>query len=89
MTIDLDSFKQNIDMWVKEIQQKVNNMEDNQKSHSEVMDNVEHNYELIFELKDEIEELKQQIEELKMMQLISLKSRQITEIRPENPRFQK
>ena len=42
---------------------------------SENTDNIQHNYELIYELKDEIEELKQEINALKLIQIISLKQK--------------
>ena len=35
--------------------------------------NIEHNYELIYELKDKIEDLKQEINALKLIQIISIK----------------
>ena len=42
---------------------------------NENTDNIQHNYELIYELKDEIEELKQEINALKLIQIISLKQK--------------
>ena len=42
---------------------------------SENADNIQHNYELIYELKDEIDELKQEINALKLIQIISLKQK--------------
>ena len=43
---------------------------------NENVDNIQHNYELIYELKDKIEELKQEINALKLIQIISLKKDQ-------------
>ena len=40
---------------------------------SDNTDNIQHNYELIYELKDQVEELKQEITALKLIQIISLK----------------
>lgn len=40
---------------------------------SENIDNTQHNYELIYELKDQLEELKQEINALKLIQIVSLK----------------
>ena len=42
---------------------------------NENTDNIQHNYELIYELKDQIEELKQEINALKLIQIISLKQK--------------
>ena len=43
---------------------------------NENVDNIQHNYELIYELKDQVEELKQEINALKLIQIISLKKEQ-------------
>ena len=42
---------------------------------NENTENIQHNYELIYELKDQIEELKQEISALKLIQIISLKQK--------------
>ncbi len=73
MEPELKSFTDNIDAWVKQIRREFANFSDVPSMVSENTDNIQHNYELIYELKDEIEELKQEINALKLIQIISLK----------------
>lgn len=68
-------FQENVDAWVKQIKQEVSYMSDLEPQIVENTDNIQHNYELIHELRDEIEELKQEIQALKLIQIISLKSK--------------
>lgn len=67
----------NLDGWVKDINQKINILKSIEKELDDTDDNVQHNYELIYELKDQIEELKQEINALKLIQIISLKRERI------------
>ena len=57
-----------IDSFIKKISSRISNLEDNDKSSSVAlnMGNIQHNYELIYELKDELREIKQEIDKLKM-----------------------
>lgn len=66
-------FKENVDAWIKQIRSEVAQYSEVPKVLSESTNNIQHNYELIYELKDEIEELKQEINALKLVQIISLK----------------
>lgn len=43
---------------------------------SENTDNIQHNYELIYDLKNEIENLKQEVNALRLIQIISLKKKE-------------
>ena len=73
MDIDLKNYIENFDAWIKEIRKELNNFQNISVVVSENTDNIQHNYELIYELKDEIEELKQEINTLKLIQIITLK----------------
>ncbi len=73
MEPQLKKFTDDIDAWVKQIRREVSNFSDVPTVVSENTDNIQHNYELIYELKDQIEELKQEINALKLIQIISLK----------------
>lgn len=64
---------ENIDAWVKQIRREFSEFREMPAAVNENADNIQHNYELIYELKDEIEELKQEINALKLIQIISLK----------------
>ena len=73
MDPELKSFTDNVDAWIKQIRREFTNFSDIPSVVSENTDNIQHNYELIYELKDQIEELKQEINALKLIQIISLK----------------
>ena len=73
MDSELKSFTDNVDAWIKQIRREFTNFSDIPSVVSENTDNIQHNYELIYELKDQIEELKQEINALKLIQIISLK----------------
>ncbi|MEK6949090.1 MAG: hypothetical protein AABX34_02635 [Nanoarchaeota archaeon] len=73
MDPELKSFTDNVDAWIKQIRGEFTNFSDVPSIVSENTDNIQHNYELIYELKDQVEELKQEINALKLIQIISLK----------------
>lgn len=73
MEPELKNFTDNVDSWIKQIRREFANFSDVPNVVSENIDNIQHNYELIYELKDQIEELKQEINALKLIQIISLK----------------
>lgn len=75
MEPELDNFRENVDSWIKQIRREFAEFSDLPAFVSENTDNIQHNYELIYELKDEIEELKQEINALKLIQIISLKQK--------------
>ncbi len=62
-----------MDGWIKEINTRISKVEDTYSLVNENIDDIQHNYELIFELKDQIEEMKQEVNALKLIQIISLK----------------
>ena len=73
MEPELKNFTDNVDSWIKQIRREFANFSDIPCVVTENTDNIQHNYELIYELKDQIEELKQEINALKLIQIISLK----------------
>ena len=75
MEPELEIFRENVDSWIKQIRREFGEFSDLPSIISENTDNIQHNYELIYELKDEIEELKQEINALKLIQIISLKQK--------------
>ncbi|MBI2657796.1 hypothetical protein HYX08_03840 [Candidatus Woesearchaeota archaeon] len=75
MEQELETFRDNVDSWIKQIRREFSDFSDLPSMVSENADNIQHNYELIYELKDEIEELKQEINALKLIQIISLKQK--------------
>ena len=75
MEPELEIFRDNVDSWIKQIRREFSQFTDLPGILNENTDNIQHNYELIYELKDEIEELKQEINALKLIQIISLKQK--------------
>ena len=75
MEPELETFKDNVDSWIKQIRREFSEFLDLPPIISENAENIQHNYELIYELKDQIEELKQELNALKLIQIISLKQK--------------
>lgn len=73
MQQEFKNFKENMDSWVKDITSDFSKFRPLPGIVSENLDNIQHNYELIFELKAEIEDLRKELESLKLIQLLSLK----------------
>ncbi len=73
MEQEVKNFIDNVDSWIKQIRREFSNFQDVPGVVSENTDNIQHNYELIYELKDQVEELKQEVNALKLIQIISLK----------------
>ncbi len=72
---EFETFRENVDSWIKQIRREFAQFTELPPIINENIDNIQHNYELIYELKDEIEELKQEINALKLIQIISLKQK--------------
>ncbi len=73
MDQETKEFKENVDAWIKQIRQEVSEVKYNSPITGENTDNIQHNYELIHELKDELEKLKKEINALKIIQIINMK----------------
>ncbi len=73
----------NMDGWVKTITKRISELEYIETDVIDNSDNIQHNYELIYELKDQIEELKQEVNALKLIQIISLKKGNLLKERSE------
>ncbi|MDP7458327.1 MAG: hypothetical protein QGH47_06375 [Candidatus Woesearchaeota archaeon] len=71
----MTEFRTSVDLWIKEINGKVAAVQEINPVLSESKNNIEHNYELIYELKDQIEDLKSEIKKLKLLHLLSMKKK--------------
>ena len=72
---DFNSFKTEVDAWIKQIRKEFSEINYTSKLTEENTDNIQHNYELITELRDEIGLLKQQLGALKLIEIILLKNK--------------
>jgi len=75
--INLEQFTEDIDAWVRQIRREFSEFSDLPSIVAENADNIQHNYELIYELKDQLEELKLELSALKLIQIISLKQKKM------------
>ncbi len=73
MDTETKEFKENVDSWIKQIRNEMNDTADISPIVEENVGNIQHNYELVHELRDEIEKLKQDLNALKIIQIINLK----------------
>lgn len=69
------------DSWIKQIKRDFAEFSDLPYIANENTDNIQHNYELIYEIHDKIEELKQEINALKLIQIINVKQNQKYELK--------
>ncbi|MAG91974.1 hypothetical protein CMO83_04830 [Candidatus Woesearchaeota archaeon] len=75
MEAEIQTFRDNVDSWIKQIRREFSDFSELPEVVVENSDNIQHNYELIYELRDQVEELKQEINALKLIQIISLKQK--------------
>ena len=80
METETKNFMDNVDSWIKQIRCEFGQITDVSSIVEENVDNVQHNYELIYELKEQVDELKAEIKALKLMQLLQLKEGLINKI---------
>ncbi len=73
METETKNFMENVDSWIKQIRAEFSQITDVSSIVEENVNNVQHNYELIYELKEQIDNLQGEIKALKLMQLLQLK----------------
>ena len=73
MDAETKDFKENVDAWVKQIRGEIKDVSDMSSIVEESIGNIQHNYELIHELRDEIERLKEEVNAIKIIEIINLK----------------
>ena len=73
MEQEVKKFIENVDAWIKQIRREFSEFSDVPMIVTENTENIQNNYELIYELKDQIDNLKQEVNALKLIQIISLK----------------
>ena len=70
---DIKVFVENVDAWIKQIRSEFSEFKGLPTITEDNVGNIQHNYELIFELKDQVEELKKELQALKLVQMATLK----------------
>jgi len=81
MDKELENCMRNVDAWIVQIRSEFSEFSDIPNMVMQNTDNMQHNYELIYELKEEIEKLKLEISSLKLVQILMAKnSKKIEEI---------
>lgn len=78
METDTKNFIENVDSWIKQIRAEFNQVTDVSAIVEENVNNIQHNYELIYELKREIDNIKEELKALKVIQLLQLKEKLTT-----------
>lgn len=72
MEKEVEEFKSNVDAWIKQVRSEVSAFSNVPSIIKENTGNIQHNYELIKEMKNEIERLKKEINLLKISHIIML-----------------
>ena len=70
---ELVTFKENVDSWIKDINKKFSELKDVSGITDENTNNIDHNYELVNELREELYVLKEEIKLLKLNQVLLVK----------------
>ena len=71
----MERFMTNVDYWIKEFDKTVSDMKDLPKTVDENMENINHNYELMLEMKEELDALKEELKTLRLVQTVMLKDK--------------
>ena len=74
--VTFEELKNNMDDWVKEMNSRVSGLAEVPETIIENTGNIQHNYEVVSELREEIDELKQEIKLLKLMHLSVMKQKE-------------
>ncbi|HLC97121.1 MAG TPA: hypothetical protein VJH97_07435 [Candidatus Nanoarchaeia archaeon] len=80
METETRQFIDNVDAWIKQIRSEFGQITDVSAIVEENVGNIQHNYELIQELRDEVEGLKKEVGALKLLQIVHLKEKMRTNI---------
>jgi hypothetical protein len=70
---DYPAFRENVDCWIKEFNSKMTRVSSITDAVAENVDNTNHNYEMIQEMKKQLDALQQEVKTMKLMQLLAIK----------------
>jgi hypothetical protein len=71
---ELEIFKSDMDCWVKDIKSELNTYSDVVPLISEHTKNIDHNYELLQQMRAEITQLKEELSALRLVQILHLRT---------------
>jgi len=71
----VERFMTNVDFWIKEFDKTVSDLKDLPKTVDENEENINHNYELMLEMKEELDALKEELKTLRLVQTVMLKDK--------------
>ncbi len=72
---ELRNLKNNVDSWIKQTNERVNELEGYKQLVRENNRNIQHNYDMIHSLKDKVDELVNEVNALKIIQLASIRQK--------------
>ncbi|MFA6888370.1 MAG: hypothetical protein WC254_02640 [Candidatus Woesearchaeota archaeon] len=72
-SVDFYSFKENVDSWIKDFNSQVCTIQTMSETVAETVDNTNHNYEMLQEMKKQMDALQQEVKTMKLMQLLAIK----------------
>ncbi|MBI4440443.1 hypothetical protein HY638_05710 [Candidatus Woesearchaeota archaeon] len=73
MPDEFKDFKENMDGWVKQVRHELSEVRDFSSAVDENASNIQHNYELVHDLKRELQELRQEMNALKLLHIMSVR----------------
>ena len=71
------AFQRNVDSWIKQFDSTVSELRDIPKITDENTQNIDHNYELFIEMKEELQTLKEEVKNLRLVQSLLIKEKLI------------
>lgn len=69
----MSKFKKGVDDWIKDLNARLSEVE--KIPAKEMISNIDHNYDLIYALKGELERLRQDIELMKAVQILNMEKK--------------
>ncbi len=71
---EFETFKQNVDCWVKDMNGEISTLSSITPIVEENISNIDHNYELIQDMRTEIKQLRDELSAMKILQILSIRS---------------
>ena len=72
---NMKQFQKDVDHWIKDFNSTVSTLKEVPKQVDEHEYNINHNYELMLEMKEEIQNLREELKTLRLVQTVMLKEK--------------